>query len=428
MQLSVIIVSYNVKYFLEQCLCAVEQALKGIRAEVFVIDNCSADGSVEYLQQKHSGVEFIINEKNEGFARANNIALNKCRGEFVLFLNPDTIIPENILTEALVFFKTNADAGAAGVRMLDGRGVFLPESKRAFPSPLVSFCKLSGLSALFPKSSFFNRYALGNLDAHAIHEVDVLCGAFMMVNRSLLQKLNGFDESFFMYGEDIDLSYRIQMAGKRNYYLGNLAIVHFKGESTGNNKSRHTRIFYNAMNVFVKKYYTGTRGLLLKMLLRTGIYIRAAISFLSVPLRIFIHDIKNTWAEKQRNIYLIGDIASTAEAEKIMLKHKLQKSFRGSLLIEKKEAFMPTAGSDIIFCTGLLSFAETIAVINQYPKKNNYLWHGLYTGSIVCSANKKENGIVYSIEIPNSETKNTGDGYKFIPGDHLQYADSDKNA
>lgn len=426
MKLSVIIVSYNVKYFLEQCLCSVQQAVRGIKAEVFVIDNYSADESVEYLEQKFPWAHFIVNERNEGFARANNIALKKCRGEFVLFLNPDTIVPEHIFTETLAFFKTRTDAGAIGVSMLDGRGVFLPESKRAFPSPFISFCKLSGLSAIFPKSAFFNRYALGNLDKQAIHEVDVLSGAFMMVERRLLEQLNGFDECFFMYGEDIDLSYRIQQSGKKNYYLGYLNIVHFKGESSGNNKRQHTRVFYNAMNIFVKKHYTGMGASGLKILLQSGIFLSAAVSFLTLPFRLLTRSVRDTLQQDQTNIYLVGDNISTAEAEKIMLKHKLKKTFKGSLLIEKKEAFIATTGSEIIFCTGALSFAETINIIKKYPKKNKYMWHGLHSGSIVCSVNKKEGGIIYSIDLKSNEIKNNDTERKYIQGNFL-HADSSRN-
>ncbi|CAN5681763.1 glycosyltransferase family 2 protein [soil metagenome] len=422
MKLSIIIVNYNVKYFLEQCLYAVQQAMRGIRTEVFVVDNCSKDGSVEYLQQKFSWVHFITNERNEGFASANNIALKKCSGEFVLFLNPDTIVPEHIFTETLTFFKNKIDAGALGVSMLDGRGVFLPESKRAFPSPLVSFFKLSGIAAMFPASAFFNKYALGHLDQDAIHEVDVLCGAFMMIERCLLQKLNGFDESFFMYGEDIDLSYRIQQCGKKNYYLGHLNIVHFKGESIGNNKSQHNLIFYNAMNVFVKKHYRGMSAAGLKILLQTGIFLRAAISFLSVPLRLLINGFKEVVQQQgQINIYLVGDIVSTTEAEKIILKHKLRKSFKGSLLIEKRDAFISAKGAEIIFCMGALSFAETINIIKKYPKVNKYMWHGLYSNSIAGSRNKNENGTVYSIELKSDDAERN---YMY---ENLQHADSSRN-
>ncbi len=426
MKLSIIIVSYNVKYFLEQCLYSVQQAVSDIKAEVFVVDNCSTDGSIAYLKQKFSWVNFIINEQNDGFSRANNIALEKSTGEIVLFLNPDTIIPENILTETLAFFKMHNDAGAIGVRMLDGRGVFLPESKRSFPSPLASFCKLSGLAALFPKSSFFNRYALGNLDEYATHEVDVLCGAFMMAERSLLQKLNGFDESFFMYGEDIDLSYRILKTGKTNYYLGNLGIIHFKGESTGKNRKKYTRVFYNAMNVFVKKHYKGVNALGLKILLQTGIFLRAAISFLSLPLRVLIRSIKKTFRHGQRNICLLGDSASKSEAEKIMLKHKLQKTFKGSLLIEKKETFSSANGAELIFCTGNhFSYTESINIVSTYPKKNKYLWHGLYSGSIVCSPDKKESGTFYFFEA-EAEKKSSEAENNFI-SNNRRHADSSRN-
>lgn len=426
MKLSVIIISYNVKHFLEQCLCAVEQAIAGIRAEVIVVDNNSADGTVEYLQPKYSWVNFLSNEKNEGFAKANNLALSKCRGEFILFLNPDTIIPENILAETLAFFKTHNDAGAVGVQMLDGSGVFLPESKRAFPSPLVAFCKLSGLSALFPQSGFFNRYALGNIDKQAVQEVDVISGAFMMVRKSILQELNGFDESFFMYGEDIDLSYRIQQLGKKNYYLGNLNIIHFKGESISN-KRKHTQTFYNAMNVFVRKHYKGVNMWALKILLHIGIFIRAAISFIGLLIRILINDIKKALKEDNVNVYLIGDAISTEEAKRIMLKHKLQKTFKGSLLIEKRDMYIPVTGSEIIFCTGALSFADTISIITKYPGKNKYMWHGLYSRSIVFSTNKNESGTVYSTEAEESEIKSKNAQQEFISGDLLKYADSKKN-
>ncbi|QEC68363.1 glycosyltransferase family 2 protein [Panacibacter ginsenosidivorans] len=427
MNLSVIIVSYNVKYFLEQCLCAVERAIANIRSEVIVVDNNSSDGTVEYLQQKYPWVNFVCNEKNEGFAKANNKALSKCNGEFVLYLNPDTIIPENILVDSLAFFKTHNDAGAIGVHMIDGRGVFLPESKRAYPSPLVAFFKLSGLSALFPSSGFFNKYALGNLDKNTIHEVDVLSGAFMMVRKSILQELSGFDESFFMYGEDIDLSYRIQQLGKKNYYLGNLNMIHFKGESTGNSKRKHTRIFYNAMNVFVTKHYTGINAWALKIFLYTGIFLRAVISFLGLPIKIIMNDIRQALKEDQVNVYLVGDASSAEEAKRIMLKHKLQKTFKGSLLIEKRDIYIPTKGSEIIFCTGALSFADTIGIITKYPKKNKYMWHGLDSNSIVFSTDKNECGTVYSIEEVKSDIKNRTAEPEFISGNCLRYADSDKN-
>ena len=400
MQLSIIIVSYKVKYFLEQCLASVQRAMVGLQAEVFVVDNYSEDGTVEYLQPKYSFARFIQNEKNLGFAKANNIALKLCKGEYVLFLNPDTIIPENILKDCIAFFQTHTDAGAIGVQMLDGSGSFLPESKRAFPSAIVSFCKLSGLAALFPKSSLFNKYALGNLDKDGLHEIDIISGAFMMSRNDLLQKLNGFDESFFMYGEDIDLSYRLEKTGYKNYYLGNLKIVHFKGESIGDNKMKHTHAFYKAMYVFVNKYYQGFNSWLLKILLRIGIFIRTCISFFALPFKTPERKIKQDSQKQIMNLF--GDEVSTAEAEKIV-----QKSLNGVLKIEKKETFVETVSEVIIFCTGTFSFLQTIDIINSYAKKNMYMWHALNTNSIVASSSRHNSGIIYKTEEQNNLTFDT---------------------
>lgn len=390
MQLSIVIVSYNVKYFLEQCLASVKRALQGLNAEIFVIDNCSTDGSIEYLQAKFSFVKFIKNKENFGFGKANNLALKLCKGEYVLFLNPDTLLPENILKECLYFFQSHNNAGAIGVQMLDGSGNFLAESKRAFPSPFVSFCKLSGLSTLFPRSAVFNKYALGNLDKNEVYEVDVLSGAFMMARNSLLQQLKGFDESFFMYGEDIDLSYRLKQTGFKNYYLGNLKIIHFKGESIGRDKIKHARSFYNAMYIFVSKYYKGFGNLFLKFLLRIGVFIRSGISFFALPFKSFKKTAKGLESKK---ICLLGDNTSTTEAEKI-----IRQSCSKAVQIEKKKSFDGETSSSIIFCIGELSFAETINMISIRPFKHNYMWHATNTISIVGSADKNESGDVYTFE------------------------------
>lgn len=229
--LSVIIVNYNVKYFLEQCLCSVQKAITSIDAEIIVIDNHSSDGSLEYLPPLFPSVIFLVNNKNIGFSKANNIALRHAKGDFILFLNPDTIVNENCFTHCISFLNTAANKGAAGIRMIDGSGKFLPESKRSFPSPISSFYKLIGLASIFPGSKYFNHYALGNLDNNKTHEIDVLAGAFMIIKKEVMGKINGFDENFFMYGEDIDLSYRIKHAGYKIFYLGETTIIHFKGES-----------------------------------------------------------------------------------------------------------------------------------------------------------------------------------------------------
>ncbi len=281
MQLSIIIVNYNVKYFLEQCLHSVEKAIAQLEAEVWIVDNASTDGSIEYLQNKFSCVKYISNTQNGGFAKANNQALEKATGEYILFLNPDTLLAEDCLSKCLSFMDKNAKAGALGIRMVDGSGKFLPESKRAFPHPLTSFIKLVGLGTLFPKSKIFSRYSLGYLDEFKNHEVDVLAGAFLLSKRELLLQLKGFDDTFFMYGEDIDLSFRIQKAGYKNFYFSESSIIHFKGESTRKGSLNYVKIFYQAMILFVKKHYAGSKASVFRLFIQMAIWVRAIFSAVS---------------------------------------------------------------------------------------------------------------------------------------------------
>ena len=284
MTLSIIIVNYNVKYFLEQCLHSVQKAIIGIDAEVFVVDNASQDASIEYLQPIFPRIKFISSRTNDGFAKANNKALPKCSGDYVLFLNPDTIVAEDCFSNCIQFFKQHKDCGALGVQMIDGSGKFLPESKRSFPSLSAAFYKLVGLSLIFPHSKKFNRYALGNLSKDDDYEIDVLAGAFMMLNKDVVEQTSGFDETFFMYGEDIDLSYRVQEAGYKNYYLGNQKIIHFKGESTKRGSLNYVRIFYNAMSIFVKKHYSSSKATFFSTIINIAIWFRAIVSLFQVVI------------------------------------------------------------------------------------------------------------------------------------------------
>ncbi|HET9826806.1 MAG TPA: glycosyltransferase [Chitinophagaceae bacterium] len=280
MQLSIIVVNYNVKHFLEQCLCSVQKAIhtSGIEAEIIVVDNNSRDNSVTYLKTAFPCVRFISNDQNVGFAKACNLGYKLSKGKYLLFLNPDTIVPEDCLLKCISFFEKHDDAGAVGVKMLDGRGQLLKESKRSFPSPVTSLFKLFGFARLFPRSKTFSRYHLGHLDENKNHEVDVLAGAFMMVRRDLLDKLGGFDEVFFMYGEDVDLSYRIQKNGYKNYYLAEASILHFKGESTRKGSLNYVRIFYNAMSIFVRKHYSGGKASAFNFLIHIAIWLRAVMA------------------------------------------------------------------------------------------------------------------------------------------------------
>ncbi|MDR1646242.1 MAG: glycosyltransferase family 2 protein [Tannerellaceae bacterium] len=269
MKLSIVIVNYNVKYLLEQCLRSVRRSADGLEAEVWVVDNGSTDGSIDYLRPRFPEVTFIENAHNPGFAVANNQAIRRTTGQYVLLLNPDTVIGEECLRTLCFFLDEHPEAGAAGLKMINAHGAFLPESKRGFPSPWVAFCKMSGLSKLFPGSRWFARYRLSYLSPDQQHRVDVLSGAFMMIRREALLKAGELDEAFFMYGEDIDLSYRIVLGGYSNYYVPE-RILHYKGESAKQDRQRYVKSFYGAMLIFYRKYYPRS-GWLMSSLIRLAI-------------------------------------------------------------------------------------------------------------------------------------------------------------
>ncbi len=284
MKLSIVIVNYNVKYFLEQCLHSVQNACHGLEAEIFVVDNDSVDGSVKMIRDKFPNVKLIENKDNRGFSSANNQAIRKSSGEYILLLNPDTIVEDDTLRKVVEFMDEHPDAGGLGVKMLDGKGKFLPESKRGLPLPKVAFFKVFGLSALFPRSRIFSTYHLGYLDKDKTHVVDVLAGAFMLLRKKVLDKTGLLDEAFFMYGEDIDLSYRITMAGYKNYYYPGTRIIHYKGESTKKSSLNYVFIFYNAMIVFAKKHFSKENARAFSVMINIAIYFRA---FISILIRFF---------------------------------------------------------------------------------------------------------------------------------------------
>jgi GT2 family glycosyltransferase len=309
MKLSVVIVNYNVKYFLEQCLQSVLKASSNIDAEIFVVDNNSVDGSVEMVEQKFPGIKIIANKDNKGFSKANNQAIRQSKGEYILLLNPDTVVEEDTFTKIIDFMDQHPDAGALGVKMLDGSGRFLPESKRGLPTHDVAFYKIFGLSALFPKSKTFGKYHLGFLNENEIHKIDVLAGAFMFLRKTALDKAGLLDEDFFMYGEDIDLSYRIKKAGFENYYFPKTRIIHYKGESTKRSSVNYVFVFYNAMIIFAKKHFSKSNASTFSFFIKLAIYLRAFtallsrfFSFIFLPLVDFaliysgIYVMKNYWS------------------------------------------------------------------------------------------------------------------------------------
>jgi len=276
MKLSVIIVNYNVRAYLEQCLRTVSEAMKGIDGDVFVVDNLSTDGSVEMVREKFPAVKLIANQENVGFSRANNQAIRESHAEYVVLLNPDTVVGEDVFSKVIAFMDAHPKAGGLGVKMVDGTGRFLPESKRGLPTPSVAFYKIIGLTRLFPRSKVFGRYHLGHLAENEAAPIEILSGACMFMRKRTLDEVGLLDESFFMYGEDIDLSYRITLGGYENWYFPDARIIHYKGESTKKSSVNYVFVFYNAMAIFAKKHFTRKRPDLLSGLINASIYLSAA--------------------------------------------------------------------------------------------------------------------------------------------------------
>ncbi len=285
MKLSIIIVNYNVKHFLEQCLNSVFNAIQGVDAEVIVVDNNSVDGSIQMIEEKFHNVILIANKDNRGFSKANNQGIDISKGEYVLLLNPDTIVEEDTFEKCIQFMDEHPDAGGLGVKMLDGKGRFLPESKRGLPTPSAAFYKMFGLSKLFPKSKIFSSYHQGYLNENETHSIEILSGAYMFMRKEALDKVGLLDEDFFMYGEDIDLSYRIIKGGYKNYYFPETRIIHYKGESTKKNSVNYVYVFYNAMVIFAKKHYSSENAKIFSFLINTAIVFRAIVSLLASAFR-----------------------------------------------------------------------------------------------------------------------------------------------
>lgn len=394
--MSIIIVSYNVRCFLEQCLHTVRRAGVGLQVEVIVVDNGSTDGSMSYLKPLFPEVHFMEAGRNGGFAKACNRGYRQATGSYVLFLNPDVLLGEETLHTALDFLVRHPEAGAVGVKMIDGSGSFLKESKRGFPAPLAALYKLCGLAALFPCSPRFSRYYLGHLDKHQNHSVDVLAGAFMMLPRTVLEQVGLFDEAFFMYGEDIDLSYRIKKRGYRNYYLAETTIIHFKGESTRRASPKYIRLFYAAMRIFVRKHYKGAAAGLFVLLMQAGIALHGFFALLvtlannfkrnfypgSKPL---LHSMVYVFADNEQ----YPRIAAVLQQQGCGTTHL--KSLHNAAPIQK--------GQPLVLCLSRKSMAYYIAWMQQ-PHPFQYFFHTPGSGCMVGSSTASRNGQV--IVVPGS--------------------------
>ena len=278
MDFSIIIVNYNVKEFLQNLLHSIDKAAQNIWHEIIIVDNASDDGSIEFLQQKFPNVKLIVNKENLGFGKANNIGMKTAKGKYLLLLNPDTLLSENLLQEMITFLDKTPEAGMAGCKILNPDGTLQLACRRSFPGPWTSFCKVTGLSTIFPKSKIFARYNLTYLDENQTYEVDAISGSFMMMRKEVYEKTGGFDEDFFMYGEDLDLCYRIQKEGYKVFYVHSAQIIHYKGESTKRSSIDDTKLFYNAMHLFVKKHFS--TSLLVEIILQAAIFFRKIFAFL----------------------------------------------------------------------------------------------------------------------------------------------------
>lgn len=280
MKLSIIIVNYNVKFYVEQCLDSLSRALHDIDSEIIVVDNHSRDDSVGYLRRRHRDIHIIESNHNLGFAKANNVAIRQSVGEYVLLLNPDTFVGEQTIRSVIDFMDTHPEAGGAGVRMYNADGTVAMESRRGLPTPLTSFYKMIGLGTLYPKNRHFGKYYMSYLPWDSPQQIEVVSGAFCMLRRSALDKVGILDEDFFMYGEDIDLSYRLLKGGYTNWYIPE-PILHYKGESTQKSSFRYVHVFYNAMLIFFRKHY-GHLSFCITYPIRAAIYFKAFLALISM--------------------------------------------------------------------------------------------------------------------------------------------------
>lgn len=374
MKLSVIIVNYNVKYFLAQTLHSLYKALKSISSyEVIVVDNASNDGSPEYIQRLFPEVNYIYNTHNLGFGRANNQAIALAKGDYLLLLNPDTLLPEDNIDKLLDFMQHHPEAGACGVMMRAANGAFLPESKRGYPSPAASFWRLSGLYRLFPNHPRFDGYYLSRLNKEEVHNVPILAGAYMMVRREAMNSCNGFDESFFMYGEDIDLSYRIEQARYKNYYLPH-PIVHYKGESTQKLSYKYVVIFYDAMTIFFKKHNKRYNAAT-KLLVHTGIKLQCGLKLVATAVKRGVITVSPPIVLQKR--FLIFAKEEHIDAlRKLLKRHKLTASHHfviGSESTIKRGHEINWRGKEsfthIVYDTSAFSYKEMLNHLPAYEAK-----------------------------------------------------------
>lgn len=391
LKLSVIIVNYNVKYYLDQCirsvLCAFEEM--NTPAEIIVVDNHSADGSVDYLEQRYPQklfpmVRFVRSAHNLGFARANNIAIRQSRGEYVLLLNPDTIVGEDALKASVDFMDVHEDAGAVGVRMLGAQGRRAMESRRGLPTPMVSFFKMLGFCNRWPHHRLFGKYYMGYLPWDEPSQIEVVSGAYCMLRRKALDEVGLLDEDFFMYGEDIDLSYRVLKGGYHNYYLP-VDILHYKGESTQKSSFRYVHVFYEAMLIFFRKHYSGMT-FLLSLPIKTAIYAKALmalVGMLSDRMRKSLGFFAPS-AEGAQHYVFVGSLEMQDACRDIARRLGLDAEFHDSEVQEDKSEATWSEKNDnvLVLDADSMSYADMLKRMSRLSDMNVNVTLGTYSKEI----------------------------------------------
>ena len=391
LKLSVIIVNYNVKYYLDQCICSVLRAFEEMNtpAEIIVVDNHSADGSVDYLEQRYPQklypmVRFVRSAHNLGFARANNIAIRQSRGEYVLLLNPDTIVGEDALKASVDFMDAHEDAGAVGVRMLGAQGRRAMESRRGLPTPMVSFFKMLGFCNRWPHHRLFGKYYMGYLPWDEPCQIEVVSGAYCMLRRKALDEVGLLDEDFFMYGEDIDLSYRVLKGGYHNYYLP-VDILHYKGESTQKSSFRYVHVFYEAMLIFFRKHYSGMT-FLLSLPIKTAIYAKALmalVGMLSERMRKSLGFFAPS-AEGAQHYVFVGSQEMQDACREIARRLGLDAEFHDSEVQEDKSEATWSEKNDnvLVLDADSMSYADMLKRMNRLSDMNVNVTLGTYSKEI----------------------------------------------
>lgn len=391
LKLSVIIVNYNVKYYLDQCIRSVLRAFEEMNtpAEIIVVDNHSADGSVDYLEQRYPQklfpmVRFVRSAHNLGFARANNIAIRQSRGEYVLLLNPDTIVGEDALKASVDFMDVHEDAGAVGVRMLGAQGRRAMESRRGLPTPMVSFFKMLGFCNRWPHHRLFGKYYMGYLPWDEPSQIEVVSGAYCMLRRKALDEVGLLDEDFFMYGEDIDLSYRVLKGGYHNYYLP-VDILHYKGESTQKSSFRYVHVFYEAMLIFFRKHYSGMT-FLLSLPIKTAIYAKALmalVGMLSERMRKSLGFFAPS-AEGAQHYVFVGSLEMQDACRDIARRLGLDAEFHDSEVQEDKSEATWSEKNDnvLVLDADSMSYADMLKRMSRLSDMNVNVTLGTYSKEI----------------------------------------------